>query len=101
MSGEMSRPRLYLLIAAAVSTAMMVASLAADWAGRSLIDTRTFNALCAVMLGLWICYSIATCTGLVLRVMNSQERERGARVAAMMTDSGLKDLDSRRNARVN
>lgn len=101
MSGDMSRPRLYLLIGACVATALMLASLAADWAGRSIIDGRTFNALCAIMIALWICYSIATCTGLVLRVMSSHERERGARVAAMMNDSGLADIDTRRNMRVN
>lgn len=101
MTGVMSRPRLLLLLGAAVATALMLAAIVADWVGKSMIDGRTFVALCTMVLGLWICYSVATCTGIVIRIMNDQERSRGARVAAMMNESGLSELDSKRNARVN
>lgn len=99
MPGEMSRPRLYLLIGACVATALVLASLGADWAGKSIIDGRTFNALLTGMLGLWVCYSIATCTGIVLHRMDSQERIRASRVASAMKESGMADISAERDAR--
>lgn len=93
----MSGPRLYLLLGAAVTTALTVASIAANLGGRSLIDTRVFVVLTVGDAVLWISFTVVTCTGIVLRLMIDQETQRGARVAGLMRDNGLGDLDARRS----
>jgi hypothetical protein len=95
----MSGARLYLLIGACVVTALIVFSIIAHAIGRGMIDGRVFVALSATDVILWTGYTITTCTHVVLQVLIEQRNVRSQRVAEMIENSGIGDLDGRRRAK--